>query len=153
MSKAKLATLEFQIKRGIIDNESLDKDNENIVKKCIELCKGKKFEEAINYILPSLNFEWIWSNCDGDPVEIFETNEDINFSCDEKNSVIKIGEMDSNLVLTATVRFEVTVKKGVTFDEVSEWLDSNSAYSCGYVGWGWTYMGSDGDNVWITDLN
>lgn len=146
------ASLEFQIKRGVADCEGLDDDTLEVVEKCLKLCKKKDYEKAVATILPILNFEWIWGNCDGDPSEIFESTDDISFDLNPDNSIVKVGESDGSLVITATVCFEVDVKAGVTQEEVSEWLSDNSAYACGYVGAGWVYTESDGDNVWVTKL-
>ena len=116
------------------------------------LVQKNEHQGAVELIMPNLNFEWIWSNCDGDPKEITGDVEDISFQCDSENSVIKLGEDGGNLVITATVVFEINVKKGWSKEKLSDWLSDNSAYACGYVGGGWSYAGSDGDNVWVTDL-
>lgn len=44
------------------------------------------------------------------------------------------------------------IKDGLTEEDLSSWLNENSAYACGYLAGGWSYSGSDGDNVWVTGL-
>lgn len=147
------ASLEFQIKRGVVDMDSIEEDDtKEIVEKCLKLCKAKKHEEAVELLLPLLSFEWIWGNCDGDPSDIFETVDDVAFDLSKKNSIVQVGESDGNLVITATVQFDAKIKKGVKEGEITEWLSDNSAYACGYVGAAWLYSESDGDNVWLTKL-
>jgi hypothetical protein len=146
-----IAKFEFQVKRGVVDIDS-DEDSSELIKKCIALCKKNDHQGAVDLIMPSLNFEWIWSNCDGEPSEITSEAEDLSFQCTHENSVVKLGADDGDLVITATVFFEIDVKKGWSKEKLSDWLSDNSAYACGYVGGGWSYAGSDGDNVWVTDL-
>jgi hypothetical protein len=112
---------------------------------------NNKHEEAVKLLQPVMNFEWIWGNCDGDPSDLFENPDDVAFDLNNDNSIVKVGELDGSLVLTATVNFDLDVKDGVTEDQISEWLSDNSAYACGYIGSGWTYIESDGDNVWLVN--
>ncbi len=153
MKKPKLATLEFQIKRGLVDDDSLDEDTRDIVEHCINLCKKKKYEDAVNSLLPELKFEWIWGNCDGDASDVFDVTEEIDFPCSPENSKIKLGESNGSLVITATVSFQIPIKNGVSESDIQSWLEDNSAYACGYVGAGWTYAESDGDNVSLVKLS
>lgn len=146
------AQLEFQIKRGVADCSSLDDDVIKIVEECLALCNKKDYQAAVQQIIPILWFEWIWGNCDGDPSDIFESVCDISFGLNADNSVLKVGELGGKLVITATVIFDVLVRDGVSQEEVRDWLSENSAYACGYVGAGWIYEGSDGDNVWVAKL-
>ena len=99
-----------------------------------------------------LSFEWTWSNCDGDPEDIIENSEDIIFDCDEFNTSVRLGLDDDAIIVTISVTFEVQLKDDVTKEEVESWLDENSAWSCGHVSPGWTYSGSDGENIWLTEL-
>jgi len=145
------AKLEFQIKRGVIDMDS-NEDSTDLIKKCMSLCKKKDHEGAVELLLPHLNFEWSWSNGDGDPSKITKELEDLSFPCTKENSAVKLANDEGNLVITASVLFEIEVKKGWSKDKLSDWLSENSAYACGYVGGGWSYSGSDGDNVWVTDV-
>jgi hypothetical protein len=146
------ANLEFQIKRGVINSDDLDEDGQNIIIKCIELCNKKQNKKAIDLIFPLMSFEWTWNNCDGDTSEILEDSDDIFVECTKENTVIQLGADDGNLIITATVKFVVQVKDELTEEDLSSWLEDNSAYSCGYLSGGWSYSGSDGDNVWVIDL-
>jgi hypothetical protein len=146
------ANFEFQIKRGIINNDDLDEEVQKIISKCIDLCKKKQHKKATELIFPLLSFEWTWNNCDGDVSEILEESDDLFFECSEDNTTIQLGEDQGNLIITATAKFSAQVKDGLTQEDLSSWLDDNSAYSCGYLSGGWSYSGSDGDNVWVTEL-
>jgi len=146
------ANLEFQIKRGVINSDDLDEDGQNTITQCIDLCKKKQNKKAIDLIFPLMSFEWTWNNCDGDTSEIIEDSDDIFVECTKDNTVIQLGADDGNLIITATVKFAVQVKDELTEEDLSSWLDDNSAYSCGYLSGGWSYSGSDGDNVWVVDL-
>ena len=64
--------LEFQIKRGFVDDSNIDDDETmDIIKNVKRLIKQNKNSEAVSYLLPKLNFEWTWSNGDGDPSDFF----------------------------------------------------------------------------------
>jgi hypothetical protein len=150
----KKANLEFQIKRGVVDIESIeDEEVKATVQQCLKLCKAKKYEEAADLLHQTMSFEWSWSACDGDASDIFEDTEDIFFECSSKNSSLKVGEDNGDLVITAWAAFQVPVKDGISADEISEWLNDNSAYACGWLSGGWGYLGSDEDNVLLTKFN
>lgn len=150
---SRIATLEFQIKRGVVDIDSSDHPIKGLLEESLRLSEEGKFEDAIGLIFPHLNFEWIWSNCDSDPQEIFDNTDDIFSELTEENSSIKIGVIEGQLAITATVQFYVQVKNGVESEVISRWLEENCAYSCGHISGGWSYSGSDGDNVWLVMVN
>jgi hypothetical protein len=138
---------EFQIKRGLVDGEGLDEDVQSIVDICIALCRNKNNKKAIELIYPILSFEWIWDNCDGNPEDIFLDNQIVSFDLNTENSAVKLGVDGDALLITATVYFELEIKSDIDADEIENWLDEESAYACGYIGGGWGYTGSDGDNI------
>lgn len=142
--------LNFQIKRGVADVSGQEIEILEVVHECLALCRQEEYERAVKALLPILRFEWIWSNCDGDPSDIFESLDDISLDLNSDNSIVRVGQLLGNLVVTATVTFPVRIKDGLSLDEVTDWLSENSAYSCGYVGAGWIYIESDGDNVWVS---
>jgi hypothetical protein len=147
--------LEFQIKRGLVDENFIDdEDTIEIINNVKRLCIENNFEDAVNYLLPKLNFEWIWSNGDSDPNDYFLDPDDIAFDCNKDNCLLKVGVDDENLVITANVEFFLNAKNGTNIDELKDWLNDNSMYACGYVGAGsWGYAQSDGDNIWVTSVN
>lgn len=146
--------LEFQIKRGVIDENYIEEDTKNIIIKTKKLIKEKNFEDAVNYLLPQLKFEWIWSNGDGDPNEFFLSDDDVSFECNKNNCLLKVGLLDNSLMITANVEFYIEGKKNIEINSLKEWLSDNSMYACGYVGLdGWSYSETDGDNVWITSVD
>jgi hypothetical protein len=140
------ARLEFQINRGVIDIESCDEQLILTVNKCIDLCKNNKNDEAISILKPLLYFEWNWSNGDGDPSYLFLNFNDINMNFND-NWKLKIGIDENNLIITANVYFDVQLKNKPTAEAITDWLNDNSEYSCGFISCGWGYTGSDGDNV------
>jgi hypothetical protein len=147
------ASLEFQIKRGVVDIESIeDGDVKSKVEKCLKLCKAKKQSEAVDILLPLMSFEWSWGSCDGDAGDVFEGTDDIFFECNKKNTSLQVGESDGNLLITASAMFQAAVQDSMSADEITQWLDDNSAYACGWLSGGWGYSGSDGDNVIVTKV-
>jgi len=147
------ARLEFQIKRGVVDVDSIEDDEvKATVEKCLKLCKVKKNSEAVELLLPIMSFEWSWGSCDGDAADVFEDTDDIFFECNEKNTSLQVGESDGDLLITSSAMFEVALRDGLSADEITEWLDDNSAYACGWLSGGWGYSGSDGDNVVVTKV-
>lgn len=147
------AKLEFQIKRGIVNCDDLDDEIKGLVSECLLLCLQKDYKSAVDLIMPIMAFEWYWGNCDGDPSDVFENPEDVAFDLNTNNCSVKVGEESGSLILTASVFFDLQVKDGSSLEEITEWLSDNSAYSCGYVGGGWIYVESDGDNVYVNSLN
>jgi hypothetical protein len=147
------ASLEFKIKRGVVDMDSIEDDEvKATAEKCLKLCKAKKNSEAVDILLPLMSFEWSWGSCDGDASDVFEETDDIFFECNKKNTSLQVGETDGTLIITASAMFQVAVRDGVSADEITEWLDNNSAYACGWLSGGWGYSGSDGDNVIVTKV-
>lgn len=140
------ARLEFQISRGVVDIESCDNELILTVKKCIDLCKKNKNNEAIILLKNLLYFEWNWSNGDGDPSEFFVNFNDIHINFDD-NWKLKIGIDENNLIITANVCFDVQLKNKTTEESLNKWLNDNSEYVCGFISCGWGYTSSDGDNV------
>lgn len=152
MKKNKIDTaqkgkFEFQIKRGLVDHEGVEEDIRSTIDSCIALCKNKKNKKAVELIYTILSFEWIWDNCDGNPKDIFLDNQNVFFDLNTENSIVKLGVESDTLLITATVYFELDIKSDIDTEEIKIWLDEESAYACGYIGGGWGYTGSDGDNI------
>ena len=143
---SKKAKFEFHIKRAVVNMDDLDDDIKDDVIKSLALIKKGQFEKAIA-ALPPLNFEWIWSNGDGDPSEFFTDTEDLTISLTPENSSIRVGETDGNLVLTVAIQFELDLVENCNTDEINDWLSDNSMFFCGYIGCGWTYHGDDGGGI------
>lgn len=149
----KKVTLEFQIKRGVINTADSEKEVKAIHDHCLELVIQGKNEDGAKYLLPNMTFEWCWGNGDGDPSDFFEEAEDIYYECTESNTSLKVGEEDGALIITANCQFAVSGNDDLTADDLSDWLDENSMYACGYVSAGWSYAGSDGDNVQVVSVD
>ena len=140
------AKFEFHIKRAVVNMDDLDEDIIENVNTSIALIKKGQLEKAIE-ALPTLNFEWIWSNGDGDPSEFFTDTEDLSIPLTPENSSIRVGETDGNLVLTVAIQFELTLVENCNTDEINDWLSDNSMFFCGYIGCGWTYHGDEGGGI------
>ncbi|WIW95454.1 zinc ribbon domain-containing protein [Altererythrobacter rubellus] len=144
--------LEFQIKRGVISQLDFDEDECGELKNCWALCKEGAYDEAAALLLPHLSFEWDWANGDGDANEYFIDPEPIYMQFDNENCSLRVGDVGDTLCLTASVSFTVRGRPRIDQDNLSRWLDENSMYACGYVEGGFSYDGSDGDNVWVVDI-
>jgi hypothetical protein len=141
--------LEFYLKRGVIDLESIEDDAiRRAILKVKSLVKNAEFETAIGN-LPPLFFEWVWSNVDGDPEEYFSDIEDINVVLSTSNSRIRLGLSDDNLIISINVSFAVSLKDTVEADELQEWLDASSMMYAGFVSGGWSYIKDEGCGVCV----
>jgi len=149
----KKVVLEFEIQRGIINTSDLEEEVQEIHNRCLDLIKQEKHESAAQYLLPKLTFEWSWMNGDGDPSEFFDVADDIFYECTDTNTELKVGEEDGALILSAACKFTVNGNDDLTADDLQEWLDENSMYTCGYVAADWSYTSSDGDNVQVVSVD
>ena len=145
----------FEIKRGeVFIHELEDEDVKELAIECHQLLWSGQRTKAIEKILSRLSFEWSWPNGDGNPSDYFENVHDIFFDCTDQNTTLKLDRKNEKLILTAQVKFELDGKDTIDAEELSDWLSDNSMYACGYVGVsGWSYAGTDGDNVWLTSVD
>ena len=139
--------LEFSIQRAEINMDDIEDDD---VKKkldnVIALVKAKKNDDAVK-ALPTLTFEWAWSNGDADPSDYFADTDDISLELNTQNSTLQVGVSNSSLVLTCSVFFELEIKEDINPDDVQDWLDENSMVYCGFVAGGWSYNGDEGTSI------
>ena len=146
--KPGVVVLEFEIVCGVVADETV------ALKSAIKLCRQKKFKQAARFLLPKMQFEWNWDNCDGDPDEFFVKSKNFKLKCNQKNCTLKAG-LDSNarLLLDASVRFPLKGKPSLDKEALSQWLNDKSIYACGHVSGGWCYEMSDGENVRLVSIN
>jgi hypothetical protein len=151
----KKVELIFEIKRGEVFIHDLeDEEVKELALECHQLLWAGQRTKAMELIFSRLSFEWSWSNGDGDASEYFENIEDIFFECTTQNTLLKVDRKENKLILTAQVKFELEGKDNIEAEELTDWLSENSMYACGYVGVsGWSYSGSDGDNVWLSRID
>ena len=143
-------TLEFEIKRGVVDMDTLEDEGLELVQNCVELCRSGENEKAAKLITEAMEFEWNWSNFDGDMEDYFSGPETINEQCTDENCSVRVSEDDGALIITAAFQFSMeTAEDDIDLEALEEWLYENAAYSCGYFAGMWHYAGSDGDNVRI----
>ena len=146
-------TFEFQIKRGVVNEDDFATDECGVLKECLQLCENGNHDRAVDLLMPKLRFEWDWSNCDGDIDEFIPDAESLDLECNPENCSLQVDAQDGHLVITATVVFDYETVNEINIQEFAEWLDENSAYACGFVSGGWGYDGSDGDNVWLVKVD
>ncbi len=147
--------LEWQIERGMIDSEDLsaseDREMAARVLSAGKLAKGRASKDRVRAALGPVSLEWSWSNCDADPSEVLEDPQDFVLQLDGKNSDIVLEAVHGDLLFSARVRFEVSVKPGVDTDALNEWLEANAAYCCGLASGGWCYSGDEGASVTVSE--
>lgn len=146
-----LLPLEWRIIAAAIDREdaaaSDDSDLVHRISTALELARDGARSAEVAGALGPMMFEWSWSNCDGDPSELFEEPTDFSLAIDESNSEIEAGMVLGELVLSVRVLFTVQVIDGYSAEDVHDWLQENSAAICGFVGGGWSYSGDEGQSV------
>ena len=146
---------EFNLTRGQVALDSIEEnDVKRIVMEALNSVKKGNSKKAAHELFKLLKFEWSPQFGGGDPGEVFEGQaslEGFSFPLTDQNSTVKCGIEEGQLLLSATVQFELSVKPGITKEEVRDWLDCNSMYACGYISGGWSYSATDGDNIYPAD--
>lgn len=139
--------IEFYMKRGRVDPSTVeDAADRRAIKEALRLVKRERFADAIVALKP-LEFEWNWDNGDGDPHEVFTSADNVVFNLNRKNSTVKVGEWEGDLIISAAVFFELSLRKGVSRKTAQEWMIEKSMFFCGYIGRGWLYSEDDGGGV------
>ncbi len=138
--------VEFYIKGAVANME--DAEDKRKERTALKLLKQQKHRKAIKALGP-MKFEWIWMNGDGDPTELFERTDDIEFPLNSRNAKVKIGEFRRCVSLTISVKFELNPRKGVSKKQTQKWLNDNSMFFWGYVDGGWGYHQDDGGGLTV----
>jgi len=147
-----IGLFEFQIKRGLVDEENLDDEEiADLVNELKELCENEEFEMAATLLLPKLSFEFGTDQLDDDPGEFFADLDYIEIECTEDNTSVKVGS-DGDLVVTISVQFEIPLQAGISTQNLADYLPDSGAWAAASVSPGWGYSGSDGDNVWFVGI-
>jgi transposase-like protein len=140
---------EFQIKSGVVyEQEIEDDDLIELIKSLRQKIANKNYIEASKDLINASAFEFDPGQLEGGPERFFACTDLIEFPCSEENTSVKIG-FDGGLTVTYSVLFELPLKHGVTLEEVKEYLPESGAWAAAHVSPGWSYMESDGDNVWL----
>ncbi|MDB3986574.1 hypothetical protein N8Z55_04730 [Pseudomonadales bacterium] len=147
------AKFEFQIKRGVVDVDGCEQETIELIEKAKTLCQSGDTEEACNLILDSMDFEFDWEGLDSDASEITEDPEAYSHNCDASNTSVSVGVDGDDLIITATTQFAANAAEGVGPEEIQEFLEENGGWAGGYLSGGWMWAGSDGDNIWLVELN
>lgn len=148
-----IITFEFSMERGVVNADDMQEEETGNLKKCLDLCKEGRHEEAVTLLMSHIRFEWDWENCDGDVSEFLSESDPIDKQANTDNCALKVGVEDDHLVITATVLFEYSTDLEVDIEQFAEWLDDNSAYACGFVACGAGYDGAGGDKVQIVKVD
>jgi hypothetical protein len=142
-------SFEWRMDNGEINmNDVEDDDVRAALKSALKLAKAKKFEEAVR-ALPSMDFEYNFSNLDSDASEYFAETDGISFQLDpsDPKHIIQVGVSGNKLNLSVTVLFDVPVKAGLNADELNGWLGDNGGYAAGFATGGWSYNGDEGGHM------
>jgi hypothetical protein len=142
-------SFEWRMDNGEINmNDVEDDDVRAALKSALKLAKAKKFEEAVR-ALPSMDFEYNFSNLDSDASEYFAETDGISFQLDlsDPKHIIQVGVSGNKLNLSVTVLFDVPVKAGLNVDDLNGWLADNGGYAAGFAAGGWSYNGDEGGHM------
>lgn len=153
-----MVKLEFYMKRAEVDMDAIEAaSDEKLISNVIKLCEENKHDQAASILLAIMDFECSWENMDCDPSEHLVSIDDILIDCAIDNTSLRVGSDDGGLVITAGVQFEVEVKDFSNSSELVEWFDENGGWACcafypsGDWESGWSYLGSDGDNLYVVE--
>lgn len=146
-----IGRFEFQIKRGIVDEDANDEDIQNLIDQLKQLCEEGNYEEAAKLLLSRLSFEFGPDQLDDDPERFFSNTDYIELDCTSENASVGIG-YDDYLVVTISVQFEIPLKAGISTAELEEYLPDSGAWASASASPGWGYTESDGENVWFLGL-
>jgi hypothetical protein len=153
-----IAKLEFYMKRAEVDMDEIDTDaDQDLLNSVIQLCEENKHDQAASALIEILDFECSWGNMDCDPSEHLVSVDDILINCSSDNTLLKVGSDDGGLVVTAGIQFEVDFKEFSKPEELVDWFDENGGWACcafyptGDWESGWSYLGSDGDNLYVIE--
>lgn len=53
-----IITFEFSIERGVVNAEDMQEEESGNLKKCLDLCKEGRHEEAVTLLMSHIRFEW-----------------------------------------------------------------------------------------------
>lgn len=141
--------LEWTIDLASIEESELDSDSEsyNKIMSAKSLIKSKASPTDVVKALGDIYFEWDWQNCDEDPSVFVRDTDSIRFLLNDTNSTITARILQKHLVITASVRFKLSVHSDIVDEEFSAWLEEVNAKSCGFVSGGWSYSGDAWQSV------
>lgn len=89
----------------------------------------------------------------GDSSEFFGDAVDIFYECTDINAELEVGEEDGALILSAACKFTVDENDDLTADDLQEWQDENSMYTCDYVAADCSDTSSDRENVKVVSVD
>lgn len=145
----KRVAFEWEMRKGLINIDDIEnKETREALKSALSLAKRGKLKEAIR-VLPEMTFEFSFYNLDSDPSEYFSDTDGIVFDIEPDNPRhnLAVDVVDDNLILTASIIFDLEVREDVDLDEASDWLSQNGGYSAGLLSGGWSYHGDEGGHI------
>lgn len=137
--------MEWSIKRAVVNVAEIeDAGTRSAINKVIQLCKKRKYEEAVG-MLPEINFEFDSGNMDTSSDDFLAEGVD-SFVVDPSNPnhSIKVGLDGNKLTLSIAVIFEMSLVSGVTADDLDEWLSLNGGWAAATAAGQWWYSDDDG---------
>jgi hypothetical protein len=143
--------LQWRIVAATIDRDDLAASEDSELRErfqhALDLARDGGSSSEVAAALMPISFEWGWSNCDGDPSEVFENATDLMFELNDSNAMFEAGMHRGDLAISICVEFEVSVAEGISREDVEDWLQANSAHACGFASGGWCYSGDEGQSV------
>ena len=143
--------LQWRMIAATIDRDDLaaseDSELQARFRDALDIARAGGSSAEVTAALMPISFEWGWSNCDGDPSEVFENPTDLMFELNDSNAMFEAGMHRADLAISICVEFEVAVADGVSAEDVDDWLQANSAHACGFASGGWCYSGDEGQSV------
>lgn len=150
--KGDIGVFEFQIKRGRVDEDTIeDPDVKDLLFEIIRLIEKNKHNKAVNLLMPKLDFEFPIGDLDYGQEDFFMHDRTIEFRCSKKNTYVRLG-YDGELFVTIGVEFEIPLKEQIDIAALEEYIADSGAHAAAYVSPGWGYSSTEGDNVWLSGI-
>lgn len=136
-----LVPMLFVLKHARVSRHDLEPKTDAVIDHCVKLCRSAKYGEAAAYLMPQLQFSWDWGNADDLPRQFVAAFENFSLVCNDENCAIDVGEIRGDLVLTASVFFNLPCLGGVDLEAFRDWLAENGGWACGHLGmdFDWDY--------------
>lgn len=145
----KSAAFEWEMRRGVINIDDIEnKETREALESSLSLAKKGKLKEAIR-ALPEMTFEFSFHNLDSDPSEYFSDTDGIVFDIEPGNPKhkLELEVIDGQLLLNASIIFDLQVRSDVDINQASDWLDKSDGYQAGFLSGGWSYHDDNGGRL------
>lgn len=144
------AVFEFQIKRGIVNEDQILEDEDvellELIRDLRRLCAEGRRMEAINLLRSKLVFEFDPSLISAKEGENVFEERPIVVQCTSDNCRVQLSTGKA-ITITISIEFSAVLKKEITTVNLIEFLEENYVAAACFASPGWTYGASDGDNI------